>query len=304
MVDLTVHLGPLTLKNPVLTASGTFGYGTEYGACYDVSQLGGIVTKMITLNPREGNPMPRIAETPGGMLNSIGLANVGSEVFLEKKLPQLEALDTTVIVNVAGSTIEEYGLVVERLTPQRRIDAFEINISCPNVKKGGLAFGTDPENTLRIVRLVREKTDKPVIVKLTPNVTNIVNIARAAQEGGADMLSLINTVLGMRVNIESRKPLLARKVGGLSGPAIKPIALARVYQVAREINLPLIGIGGIMRWQDVVEFMLVGASAVQIGTLNFVDPLGGVRIAEGLGSFCEARGIDRVEKLVGCVEDE
>ena len=304
MVDLTVNLGALKLKNPVLTASGTFGYGTEYGAYYDVSTLGGIITKTITLSPREGNPMPRIAETPCGMLNSIGLANVGAERFIQQKLPQLDSLETVVIVNIAGSSVEEYGKVVELLTPLDRVNAFEVNVSCPNVKKGGLAFGTDPENTRRIVQVVRERTEKPIIVKLTPNVTHIVSVAKAAQEGGADILSLINTVLGMGVDIETRRPLLARRVGGLSGPAIKPIALAKVYQVAKEVPLPIIGIGGIMCWQDAIEFLLVGAHAVEVGTLSFTDPLGGCRIIEGMRKYCEDVGVQHIEEIVGSIEDE
>lgn len=304
MVDLSVQIGLLKLKNPVLTASGTFGYGTEYRNYFNVNQLGGIVTKTITLEPREGNPTPRIAETPAGMLNSIGLANVGAKRFLEEKLPELEEVDTAVIVNVAGSTVEEYGELVSRIQNHRRVDGIEINISCPNVKKGGLAFGIDPEVTQKIVSQVRKETEKTVIVKLTPNVTDITSIAQAAVDGGADALSLINTVLGMGVDIDTRKPLLARQIGGLSGPAIKPIALAKVYQVAKTVSVPLIGIGGIMKWQDAVEFLIVGASVVQVGTLTFVEPDGTLRIIQGIERFCKERSIEKLTYLVGTLKEE
>ncbi|MBN1893599.1 dihydroorotate dehydrogenase [bacterium] len=298
-VDLSVRIGSLVLKNPVLTASGTFGYGTEYSEYFDPSLLGGIVTKTITLEPRAGNPMPRIAETPAGMLNSIGLANVGVEKYITEKLPLLEGLDTAVIANVAGNTAEEYGVLVRRLSGLRRVDAFEINISCPNVRKDGLAFGMDAEATRDVVRCVRSETDKTVIVKLTPNVTDIVAIARAAVEAGADALSLINTVLGMAVDIETRRPLLARVTGGLSGPAIKPIALARLYQVRQSLDVPLIGIGGIMTAGDALEFFFTGATAVEVGTLNFIDPLGSVSILSGLVRYCEGRGISSFSSIIG-----
>lgn len=303
MVDMSVRVGSLNLKNPVLTASGTFGYGTEYGSYFDVERLGGIVTKTITFLPREGNPIPRIAETPGGMLNSIGLANVGVERFVQEKLPELEGLDTVVIVNVAGSTPEEYGEVVERVQDHDRVDGFEVNISCPNVKNEGLAFGVDPETTRQIVARVRERTKKPVIVKLTPNVTDIGVIARVAVDGGADVLSLINTVLGLGVDVTTRRPVLARGVGGLSGPAVKPVALAKVHQVAKAVSVPLIGIGGIMSWRDAVEFLIVGATAVQVGTLNFVEPDGAVRVIRGMERFCEEEGIARVSDLVGTLQE-
>jgi len=303
MVDLSVNIGSLRLKNPVLTASGTFGYGVEYREYIDVNRLGGIITKTITLHRREGNPMPRIAETPCGMLNSIGLANVGVEQFLEEKLPGLEELDTTVIVNIAGSTIEEYGEVAERIQDHKRVDGFEVNISCPNVKKGGLAFGTDPGITKEVVSRVREATNKPVIVKLTPNVTDIVSIALAALDGGADAISLINTVLGMGVDVETRRPLLARGGGGLSGPAIKPIALAKVWQVAKAVSVPVIGVGGIMSWQDAVEFFIAGATAVEVGTLSFVEPNGAVGIVRGIERYCEEKGIKKVTRLVGTLQE-
>jgi len=303
MSDLSVQLGTLRLKNPILTASGTFGYGTEYGEYYNINLLGGIVTKTITLLPREGNPTPRLAETPCGMLNSIGLANVGVDRFLREKLPELEMLDTTVIVNVAGNTVEEYGEVVEKIQEHRRVDAIELNVSCPNVKQGGLTFGTDAETTKKIVARVRQATKKPLFVKLTPNVTHIVSVALAAVEGGADGLSLINTVLGMGVNIETKQPLLARGIGGLSGPAIKPIALAKVWQVARAVSVPIIGIGGIMTWRDVVEFLIVGATAVEVGTLSFVEPEGPVKILTGLQQYCLEKGITKITDLVGTLKE-
>ncbi len=302
MADLSVHIGPLTLKNPVLTASGTFGYGTEYRDYFDMSELGGIITKTITLHPREGNPIPRIAETPCGMLNSIGLANVGVDHFVSDKLPELEGMDTSVIVNIAGSSIDEYADVAERVQGHSRVDALEVNISCPNVKKGGLAFGTDADITREIVSRVRETTKKAVIVKLTPNVTDITTIARAAVEGGADGLSLINTILGMGVDIETRKPLIARVVAGLSGPAIKPAALAKVYQVAQNVSVPIIGIGGIMDWQSAVEFFIVGAAAVEIGTLSFIQPDGALQVLRGIEQYCEQKGIDKLTDLVGTLQ--
>ncbi|HHS12398.1 MAG TPA: dihydroorotate dehydrogenase [bacterium] len=302
-VDLQVRLGSLVLKNPVLTASGTFGYGVEYAGYFDVSRLGGIVTKTITLEPREGNPMPRTAETFAGMLNSIGLANVGADCFIKEKLLPLEPLDTAVMVNIAGSSPDEYEKVALKVAAHERVDALEVNISCPNVNKGGLAFGTDPEITREVVRRVRETTVKPLIVKLTPNVTDITAIAQAAVEGGADALSLINTVLGMAVDIETRRPLLARHVGGLSGPAIKPIALAKLYQTVRAVSVPLIGIGGIMTWQDALEFIIVGATAVQAGTLHFVDPCGAVKIIEGIKTYCDEKGIGDLSSIRGSMED-
>jgi dihydroorotate dehydrogenase (NAD+) catalytic subunit len=302
MADLSVHIGPLTLKNPVLTASGTFGYGTEYRDYFDMSELGGIITKTITLHPREGNPIPRIAETPCGMLNSIGLANVGVDRFVSDKLPELEGMDTAVIVNIAGSSIDEYAEVAELIQGHPRVDALEVNISCPNVKKGGLAFGTDADITREIVSRVRKTTKKAVIVKLTPNVTEITTIARAAVEGGADGLSLINTILGMGVDIETRKPLIARIIAGLSGPAIKPAALAKVYEVVQNVSVPIIGIGGIMDWQSAVEFFIVGAVAVEIGTLSFVQPDGALQVLRGIERYCEEKGIDKLTDLVGTLQ--
>ncbi len=297
--DLSVKIGKLELKNPVLTASGTFGYGNEYADFYDINLLGGIITKTITLEPRPGNPMPRIAETPAGMLNSIGLANVGVEAFIKEKLPMLQSLSTKVIVNVAGNTTEEYQKVVERLNKYDRIDAFEVNISCPNVKQGGLAFGTDCQATFEVVQAVKSVTDKTTIIKLTPNVTDIVATAQSAVEGGADALSLINTVLGMGVDVHTRKPLIARVVAGLSGPAIKPIALAKVWQVAQSVKVPIIGLGGIMSGEDAIEFILAGASAVQIGTLNFIDPSGPVKVLDEIKEYCLKYNVENIHSLTG-----
>lgn len=302
MVDLTVQIGKLKFKNPVLTASGTFGYGLEYKHYYNPSKLGGIVTKTITLEPRQGNPMPRIAETSAGMLNSIGLSNIGADLYLSEKLPLLDGLDTIVIANVAGKSIAEYGEVVSRIQSHQRIDGIEINISCPNVDLGGLAFGTDPDVTAKVVKTVRKMTKKTIIAKLTPNVTDITSIARAAEDAGADAISCINTVLGMRIDIHTHKPLLSRVIGGLSGPAIKPIALAKVFQVSRSVNIPVIGLGGIMTWQDAVEFLLAGASAIQVGTLNFVEPEGSLEIINGLQAYCREHKISKISDIVAKIE--
>ena len=299
MIDLSIRIGNVVFKNPVMTASGTYGYGTEYQPFYDVSRLGAIITKTVTLEPRAGNPLPRIAETPAGMLNSIGLANVGADRFLAEKLPALEGLDTQVIVNVAAHDIPSYGEITRRMAAHPRTDAIELNISCPNVQQGGLAFGTDPDVTRQVVRLAREATDKPLIVKLTPNVTDITAIAQATVEAGADALSLINTLLGMGIDIETRKPLIARVVAGLSGPAIKPAALAKVFQVSKAVDVPLIGLGGIMNWKDAVEFILAGATGVQIGTLNFVDPGAALSVIDGIQQYGEDQGVARITDLVG-----
>jgi dihydroorotate dehydrogenase (NAD+) catalytic subunit len=301
MTDLTVRIGSMVLKNPVLTASGTFGYGTEYSEYFDASRLGGIVTKTVTLEPREGNPMPRIAETPAGMLNSIGLANVGVERFVSEKLSLLAGLDAKVVVNVAGDTVEEYAEVVRKIQGHPRVDALEINVSCPNVERGGLLFGTDAKATEAVTAAVKRETKKTVIVKLTPNVTDIAEIAAGAVSGGADALSLINTLVGMAIDVETRRPLIARCTAGLSGPAVKPVALAKVYQARKAVSVPLIGIGGIMSWRDAVEFFLAGASAVQTGTLLFVEPDGPIRVLEGIQSYCESHGIVAVRELVGAM---
>ena len=302
MTDLSVQIASLTLKNPVLTASGTFGYGTEYMPYFDVNQLGGIITKTVTLEAREGNPLPRIAETPAGMLNSIGLANVGMKRFIEEKLSDLESLTTAVIVNIAGNTMDEYRKAAAQIQKHRRVDAIEVNISCPNVERGGLAFGSDEDITNQVTQKVRAETEKVIIVKLTPNVTDICSIAKAAADGGADALSLINTVLGMGVDVKTGKPLIGRIVGGLSGPAIKPIALAKVYQVSQSVSIPVIGLGGIMSGHDAVEFMMAGAAAVQVGTLSFVDPSGALRVLHELEAYCEENKIKQVSSLTGSME--
>lgn len=301
--DLSVKIGALHLKNPVLTASGTFGYGLEYRDFFDPACLGGLITKTVTLKPREGNPLPRIAETPGGMLNSIGLANVGVESFLQSKLPELESLNTAVIVNIAGDTVEEYCLLLQKIAPHPRVDAIEVNVSCPNVEKGGLAFGADAAVVEELTHCLRPETEKPLILKLTPNVTDIQSIAAAAESAGADALSLINTVLGMGVNIRTRKPLLARVTGGLSGPAIKPIALAKVYQASQAVSIPVIGLGGILSGEDAVEFFIAGASAIQVGTLNFLQPDGALQVVSGIEKYCREHGISRVPDLVGTLEE-
>jgi len=301
--DLSVIIGSLNLKNPVMTASGTFGYGLEYADYFDPAMLGGIITKTVTLEPRAGNRMPRIAETPAGMLNSIGLANVGVESFLESKLPELENLKTAVIANIAGNTVEEYCLLLQKIANHPRVDAIEVNVSCPNVEQGGLAFGADASVIEEIMHCMRPETDKPLIVKLTPNVTDIQSIAAAAESAGADALSLINTVLGMGVDIQTRKPLLARITGGLSGPAIKPIALAKVYQAAQAVSIPIIGLGGIMTGEDAVEFLIAGASAVQVGTLNFIQPDGALQVISGIEKYCIDHGIERIQDLVGTLAE-
>ncbi|NOZ08161.1 MAG: dihydroorotate dehydrogenase [FCB group bacterium] len=290
----------LTFDSPLLAASGTFGYGDEVADLIDINQLGGIMTKSVTLHPREGNPPPRIAETPAGMLNSIGLANPGVDSFIREILPRLSALETAVFINIAGSTLQEYVEVLDKL---EKTDAFyagyEINISCPNVKRGGMAFGIDPRTTERLTRRLRERTDKCLVMKLSPNVTRIEDIAAAAEAGGADALSAINTVVGMGIDIEKRTPLLHTVTGGLSGAAIKPIALAQVYKISRSAKLPLIGLGGISNYKDVIEFILAGADLVQIGTLNFKQPAAAVRIREELEAWCLKNNIANLHDLKG-----
>lgn len=297
--DLRTKVGPLLLKNPVITASGTYGYGREYSSIVDLNQLGGIVAKGISLKPRAGNPPPRIVETPCGMLNAIGLANVGIDYFLEQKLPWLRKLDTTVIANIYGHSIEEYGVLAEKLKGVQGISAIEVNISCPNVERGGMAFGTDPGIAAQVTEAVKKNTDKPTIVKLSPNVTDIREIARAVEQAGADVLSLTNTLTGMAIDIEKRRPQLANISGGLSGPAIRPVALFMVYQVVRSVRIPVIGIGGIMNERDALEFLIAGARAVQVGTANFVDPQAPIRIIEGLMEYCRENDIDSIEEIMG-----
>ncbi len=303
MVKTSFKIETLELKNRVLVASGTFGYGDDCKDVIDVNKLGGIVTKSLSLKPREGNPPPRIVETPSGMLNSIGLANIGVEKFISEKLPFLTTLDTAIIANIAASTVDEYCQVLEMLEAHEGIDGYEINISCPNVKEGGLSFGTSYEMTQEITKRLRLLTKKPLIIKLTPNVAHVSEFARVAEDAGADALSVINTIVGMGVDIKTRKPKLSTVTGGLSGPAIKPIALAKVYETAQVVKIPVIGIGGIMTAEDAIEFFLVGASAVQVGTATFIDPAAGMKIAKGIEKFCEREKIDDVQKLVGAMKD-
>jgi dihydroorotate dehydrogenase (NAD+) catalytic subunit len=298
-MNTTFSLGTMHLKNRVLVASGTFGYGNEAAAYTDLSRLGGIVTKSVSWLPRQGNAPSRIAETPAGMLNSIGLANVGIDAFVRDKLPFLRELDTSIIVNIAASSIDEYIDVLERLEDESGIEGYEINVSCPNVKEGGLNFGTRCDMTEAIARELRGRTKRTLIIKLTPNVTHIGDFARACEAEGADAVSLINTLVGMAVNVHTRRPVLSTITGGLSGPAIKPVALAKVFEVFKAVTIPIIGIGGITTWEDAIEFLLVGASAVQVGTASFRDPDAGVKIAAGMEEYCRTQGIDDMQDLVG-----
>lgn len=300
--DLKVRLGPIELKNPVLTASGTFGYGREYSQLIDLNSLGGIVVKGLSLKPRPGNPPPRIVETPCGMLNAIGLANMGLDSFLEEKLPWLQKLDTAVIVNIYGHSIDEYGDVAAGLKGVEGISAIEVNISCPNVEHGGMAFGTDPDISAQVTERVLKDSDKPVIVKLSPNVTDIRAIATAVEKAGAHAVSLINTLTGMAIDIDTRTPKLANIYGGLSGPAIRPVAVYMVYQVVRAVRIPVIGGGGIMDYRDALEFLIAGARAIQVGTASFVSPAVSIDIIEGLKKFCENQGTARIEDIIGTLK--
>jgi dihydroorotate dehydrogenase (NAD+) catalytic subunit len=301
MADLTIDLGFLRLKNPVLAASGTFGYGLEFEPYISPENLGGFVLKGLYYNPREGNPPPRLVETPSGLINAIGLQGIGVRAFAEKILPRLRALDTAVIVNVCGDDDDEYVAVVEFLERQEGIAAYELNISCPNVKKEGLCPALFPEPTHHLVKRVKSVSRRPVITKLSPNVTNIVEIARAAQEAGTDAISLVNTFLAMAIDIDTRRPRLANTFGGLSGPAIRPLAVRMVYQVASRIKIPVIGMGGIMTGADALEFLVAGASAVEVGTANFVDPDAAVRIVREISDWCDGHGVARVRDLVGTI---
>jgi len=301
MTDLGIDLGFLKLKNPVLTASGTFGYGLEFEPYLNLAGLGGIVVKGLYFEPREGNPPPRLVETPSGLINAIGLQGVGVKAFARKVLPGLRGLDTAVIVNVCGADDDEYLAVVEFLDGEEGIAAYELNISCPNVKKEGACPALFAGPTHQLVRRVKSASRRPVIVKLSPNVTDIVEIARAAEEAGADALSLVNTFLAMAIDIETRRPRLANTFGGLSGPAIRPLAVRMVYQVASRVRVPVIGMGGIMTGADAIEFLMAGASAVEVGTASFVDPDAAVRIVAEVGAWCGAHGVSRVRDLVGTV---
>ena len=301
-LDLTTVIAGLELRNPVMAASGTFASGREFSDFIDLARLGAVVTKGVSLEPWSGNESPRIAETASGMLNSIGLQNPGAEDFCARDLPWLAAQNVPVIVNVCGHSIEEYVRVVERLEREPVIAAYEVNISCPNVDAGGMAFGTACDPAAEVTRAVRAATKRPVVVKLSPNVTDIAEIARAVESEGADAVCLINTVLGMAIDARTRRPKLARVVGGLSGPAIKPVALRMVWQVAAAVSVPVVGVGGIMSGEDAVEFLLAGASAVQVGTASFVDPTATVRVVDGLAEYCVANGVARVSDLVGAME--
>ncbi len=298
-VDLSVELAGLSLANPVLVASGTFGYGTEYADLVNISRLGGICTKTVTLEPRAGNPPPRICETPAGMLNAIGLQNPGVDVFISEKMPALRELGVPIIVNIAGESVADYVSLAERLSDCADIAALELNLSCPNVKRGGMEFGIRSELTKQVVAAVREVTKLPLIAKLSPNVTNIVGIGEAARDGGADALSLINTLLAMSIDIDRCRPLLANVTGGLSGPAIRPVAVRMVWEVAQAVDLPIIGMGGITSAADALEFIMAGATAVAVGTANFVEPTVAERIINDLESFCQQTGVAHVADLIG-----
>lgn len=298
-VDLITKIGGITLKNPVTTASGTFGYGLEFQQFYDIQTLGGIMVKGTTLLPRAGNPPPRVIETPAGMLNSVGLENPGVDYLIEKIMPQLRELDLAVIINISGNTVEEYGQMAEKIDGVPGVAGLEINVSCPNVQAGGMAFGTCPIEASKVVKIVREKTKLPLIAKLSPNVTDIAEIAKSVEAAGADAISLINTLLGMAIDVKTQKPVLANVFGGLSGPAVKPVALRMVWQVSQAVAVPVIGMGGITSATDAIEFLLAGATAVSIGCGNFVNPYLALEVIEGIENYCLERGINRVEELIG-----
>ena len=305
MADLTTHIGEhLVLKNPVMTASGTFGYGLEYADLMDISRLGAIIVKGTTAEPRQGNPYPRMAETPAGMLNAVGLQNRGVDYFVDKIYPAIRSIDTAMIVNVGGSTVETYVECAEKIAALDDIPAIELNISCPNVKQGGMGFGLCAASAAEVVRAVRRVYPRTLIVKLSPNVTDITEIARAVEAEGADAVSLINTLLGMAVDAEHRKPILSTVTGGLSGPCVKPVALRMVWQTAKAVRIPVIGLGGIASWRDAVEFMLAGATAVQIGTSNFVDPTVSLKVIDGIAAYCERHGFHHASELVGALETD
>ncbi len=300
--DLRVNIGSLELQNPVMTASGTFGYAREFAKLVNLHRLGGVVVKGISLTPRAGNPPPRIVETPCGMLNAIGLQNVGVKGFIEEKMTYLRTINVPVIVNILGDTVEEYSEITRMLADTEGIAALEVNISCPNVKKGGVAFGNDPRMAAAVTSAVKEVSSVPVMVKLSPNVSDVTLVARAVEDGGADSVSLINTLIGMAIDLETRKPVLANVIGGLSGPAVKPVALRMVYQVAQVVKIPVIGIGGIDCTEDALEFLLAGASAIQVGTANFVNPRVSEDIVEGMNSYVKTNSLDSIRDLIGALE--
>ncbi|MBQ4549457.1 MAG: dihydroorotate dehydrogenase [Bacteroidales bacterium] len=301
MVNETIQLKGLTLKNPVMTASGTFGYGEEYADFIDLTKIGGILVKGTTLNHREGNPYPRMAETPSGMLNAVGLQNKGIDYFIETIYPRIKDIDTNIIVNVSGSTIEDYCAVAEKVNALENIPAIELNVSCPNVKQGGMAFGVTCAGIEQVVTAVRKVYDKHLMVKLSPNVTNIAELAMSAEASGADSVSLINTMLGMAIDAETRRPKLSTITGGLSGACVKPVALRMVWQVSKAVKIPVIGLGGISSATDAIEFMLAGASAIEIGTANFIDPAITVKVAQGIVEYCERHGFKNVSDLTGAM---
>jgi dihydroorotate dehydrogenase (NAD+) catalytic subunit len=298
-VNLAVEIAGVRFKNPVLTASGTFGYGLEFAQFFDISKLGGFCTKGLSLKPLAGNPPGRIVETPAGMLNAIGLENVGVDRFVREKLPLLQAYDTEVVANVLGKSVDEFAELARRLDPCRKISALELNISCPNIKEGGIHFGHDPRMAAQAVEAVKRSTAKPVWVKLSPNVTDVTEIARACEAAGADALTLVNTFVGMSIDVYKRRPLLSNVTGGLSGPAIRPLAVRMVYQVARAVRIPVVGIGGIISARDALEFMIAGAVAVQVGTANFTDPAAPLKVIDGLEQYCCEQGIADINEVVG-----
>ncbi|MGN1433017.1 MAG: dihydroorotate dehydrogenase [Ruminococcus sp.] len=301
MADLSVKIAGVEFNNPLIAASGTFGFGREYGEFYPLENLGGISCKGITLKRRDGNPVPRVAETPSGMLNAVGLQNPGVDVFIKEDLPWLKQQNTVVIANIAGNTPEEYCEMAEKLS-DTDIDMIEMNISCPNVKSGGVQFGTSCESVGAITDAVRRHCTKPLIVKLSPNVTDIVSIAKSAEASGADAISMINTLTGMRIDINTRRPIIRNNTGGMSGPAIFPVAVRMVWQVASAVNIPIIGMGGISTWQDAVEMLIAGASALQIGTVFFSDPYAPIKINEGINRFLDENGLKSVTELTGTIK--
>ena len=301
MINQQVKIGNLTLKNPVLTASGTFGFGEEFSDFIDLNRLGGFIVKGTTLEPREGNDYPRMIETPSGMINAVGLQNKGVDYFINNIYPRISHLDTNIIVNVSGAKIEDYVAVAEKLNDLSHIPAIEVNISCPNVKHGGMAFGTSPQGAGEVTRAIRKAYKGTLIVKLSPNVTDIVSIAKAVEAEGADSVSLVNTFMGMAIDVERRRPYLSTITGGLSGPAIRPIAVRMVWQVAHGVSIPVIGLGGIMNSRDALEFIMAGATAIQVGTANFIDPQTTVKIIDGIDDYCTRHGISDINELIGII---
>lgn len=299
MVNLNVNIGNLSLKNPVLTASGTFGYGEEFSDFIDLNKLGGFIVKGTTINHREGNPYPRMIETPSGMLNAVGLQNKGVDYFINQIYPRISDIESEIIVNVSGASIGDYVAVCEKLAPLDKINAIEVNISCPNVKQGGMAFGTTANGAAQVTKAVRAAFPKTLIVKLSPNVTDITEIARAAESEGADSVSLINTMLGMAIDVEKRRPYLSTITGGLSGAAVRPVAVRMVWQVAKAVQIPVIGLGGIMNGRDAIEFMLAGATAIEVGTANFIDPTTTIKIIDFMNEYCDRHGIKDINEIIG-----